>query len=655
MPRTDLLRPLPELLQSNASRHGEKVAFADSRRGVTHAELATRTGRIAGHLADLGVWPGDPVAVLLDGVAAVESTLAISRASAIAVPLDPGLDDAELAAVLADCGADTVITDADRAARVAGLADPPRTLVVSGDTDVPASCYEELAATDPATPPRDDLGLDDLAFLVHTAGVTGPRKGVLSTQRNALWSAAAAYAPVLGLSDEDSLLWPLPVHDGLGQHLCVLAATAVGASVLLAGAHSADELRQALAARRSTVVVGTPAVYRTLADLPGLSDMDAVRAGLVVGAAADADLRAGFERVFSAPLLEVYATTETCGPVALSWPGGDRDGRCLPVPGLSVRVVDPLTGTDVGAGQEGEVWVSGPNVMAGGYHDRPEATAAVLRNGWYRTGDLARRDESGYLAVTGRLADVVVVGEERVRPAHVEAVLRETGGVLDAAVTGRPDAELGAVPVAYVVVSGVDPVRLVDACRAVLPAAAVPVEVYAVPEIPRTAGGAVVRYQLADLPARLLEVAAATHDTLFEPVWEPVTGPAGEPGSFELVAVGAAASLVDTELTAGLTAVSPADLPGLLASRLAGDPAARLVVLARGAVHAGGYAPDPDLAAAWGHARGLRAAHPGRLVLVDADAVTEESVRAVVALGVGEVAVRAETALWPRFVPVPAG
>ena len=95
-----------------------------------------------------------------------------------------------------------------------------------------------------------------------------------------------------------------------------------------------------------------------------------LRAGLAVGAASDAELRESFAAAFSAPLLDVYATTETCGPVAMSWPRGDSDLRCLPVPGLSVRIVDPLTGTDMGTGQEGELWVSGPNVMAGGYHNR---------------------------------------------------------------------------------------------------------------------------------------------------------------------------------------------------------------------------------------------------------------------------------------------
>ncbi|HYQ67784.1 SDR family NAD(P)-dependent oxidoreductase [Actinophytocola sp.] len=432
MPRTDLLRPLPELLRAGAHRFGTRVAFADAALAVTHAELDERTARVAGHLTDLGVWPSDRVVVLLDGVPAVESILAIVRAGAIAVPLDPALDAEELARLVEDSGADTVITDAARLPLVTAL-DPVPLNVIE------AASLEKLATTEPAEPAGDELGLDDLAFLTYTAGTTGPRKGVLSTQRNVLWAAAAAYAPLLGLSEEDCLQWSRPVHEGLSW---LVAAIAVGASVRL----TADEA--------ATVVADARVVDGEIA---------------------------------------LYATTETCGPIALAWPG---DPRLLPVPGLSVRIVDPLTGVDLGTGQEGELWVSGPNVMAGGYHNLPDATASVLRNGWYRTGDLARRDESGYLTITGRVADLIPVGGEQVRPAQVEAVLRTIDGVFDAAVAARRDDDLGATPIAFVVAPGCDPAALLSACRERLPLAAVPVEIYAVPEIPRTAHGEVIRHRL---------------------------------------------------------------------------------------------------------------------------------------------------------------
>ncbi|MEU7528784.1 SDR family NAD(P)-dependent oxidoreductase [Saccharothrix sp. NPDC042600] len=493
MPRTDLLRPLPELLRSNAGRSGSRTAYADARRSVTHAELDVRTARLAGHLADLGVWPSDRVVVLLDGVSAVEAVLAVVRAGGIAVPLDPALADAELARLVEDAGADTVITDAAGAARVS-----PLNLVVDGDFPG-AHSFEGLVATEPSAPARDDLTLDDLAFLTYTAGATGPRKGVLSTQRNALWPAATAYAVQLGLTPDDRLFWPLPVHAGFSF---LVAATAMGASVRLASGLGPEELRRALADDRSTVVAGTPLSHAALLDTPRPGAVG-VRLGLVVGAV-EAAARDVFEEAFSAPLLTVYATTETSGPIAVSWPDGDPRRRCLPLPGLSVRVVDPVTGADLGPGQEGEVWVSGPNVMSGGYHNLAAETADALRGGWWRTGDLARRDESGYLAVTGRLADVVTVGDLRVRLDKIDAVLRAVPGVVDAAAAEGP--------VAYIVGSTVDSAAVVDACRAA--GVALPAEVHRVAAIPRTTAGTPIRHLLAGLPARLLGVATAEYGTL---------------------------------------------------------------------------------------------------------------------------------------------
>ena len=138
--------------------------------------------------------------------------------------------------------------------------------------------------------------------------------------------------------------------------------------------------------------------------------------------------------------------------VTMNWPHGTRPyGSCgLPMPGLAVRLVDPATGADAPPGGEGELWVRGPNVMRG-YHNKPEQTADVLVDGWYRTGDLARADVHGYLTISGRTKEMIIRGGENIYPAEVENALLGAPGVADAAVVGRPHADLGEVPVAFVV------------------------------------------------------------------------------------------------------------------------------------------------------------------------------------------------------------
>ena len=582
MLRTELVRPLSELLAEHADRLGTKIAFMDARRSVTYAELERRTRWVAGNLGARGVLPGDRVAIRVEsGVDFVECLLAVARASAIAVPVDPSCSERELARVLADSDAELVLTGVELAA---------------------------LTVREPITAARDDLELDELAFLQYTAGATGTPKGVLSTQRNVLWSLAASYGPVLGLSEVDVLATSTPLWYPPVTQLVVFGTVALGATAHL----TLDEPESV------TVLAGPPPMYRALPVPPAL------RAGVVFGPAPEWD----------APLVEVYGSTETCGPVAMTWPGAVC---AMPLPGLGVRIVDG--GADVATGQEGEVWVSGPSVMAGGYHNLPERTAASLRDGWYRTGDLARRDEQGYLRLTGRATDVITRAGERIHPKTVEAALRTV--VSDAAVIDRDG-----TPVAYVVMSTpATPDDLLTACDD-LPRAARPAEYYRTTHIPRTVGGAIVRHELPNQPAHLCALGAPPED-LHQPDWTPLhsTPELSVPeGRLDFGGPEAAPHRGDLRI---LPATDPAALAAEL-SAWQGTP--HLVIHTEGALP---VLPDDNPTPAHAELRELvRAAHtrhPGRITLVDTDSAGPLCVEG---LDEAEVAVRAGTVLVRRLVPV---
>uniref|UniRef100_UPI000AD1D374 type I polyketide synthase n=1 Tax=Streptomyces graminilatus TaxID=1464070 RepID=UPI000AD1D374 len=523
MTRDELIRPLPELLRAHAERSPSRVAYADDERDVTYAELERRTGRLAAYLAGAGVRRGDRVAILLGNrVEMVESVLAGVRAGAVGVPLNPRSSDAELAHFLADSGASAVVTDRAHLARLNRAGGPhDRTLVLLTGTDpVPSDApggtvlFEEAADAEPSVAPRDDLGLDEPAWMLYTSGTTHRPKGVLSTQRAALWSVAACYAPVFGLSPEDRLLWPLPLFHSFGHSLAILGVTAVGASARITGELLSPggllrELRTPHAALGGsyTVLAGVPAVYHQLvASAAGdTSPVPALRTCVVAGAPSAPALRRAVEDLLGAPLLDAYGSTETCGMIAVNRPDGPRvDGSCgPPAPGMDVRLVDPGSGNDVADGDEGEIWARGPSLMSG-YHHQPEATASALRDGWYRTGDLGRRVAHGHLVLTGRVSELIIRGGENIHPTEIEQALAHCPGVRDAVVVGRPHDVLGEVPVAYVVPGpdGFDPPRILAECRKRLAAYKVPVEIHEIAAVPRTASGKITRHAVLPAPAR---------------------------------------------------------------------------------------------------------------------------------------------------------
>ncbi|MER6664357.1 SDR family NAD(P)-dependent oxidoreductase, partial [Amycolatopsis japonica] len=580
--RAELIKALPLVLRGHADGFGEKVAFQDDKRAVTYGDLEARTRRLAGHLAGLGVRRGDRVMICLrNSVEMLESYLAILRAGAIGVPVNPASTDPELDYLLLDSEAVAVITDPVHTAaflRSPSLA-PGARLLVTGEVPAHPSvhAYQELAKTEPAEPARDDLGLDEVAWMFYTSGTTGEPKGVLSSQRNCLYSVAASYVPIPGLSADDRVLWPLPLFHSLSHIACVLAVTVVGATARIMDSPSGDEFLEAAWETEATFVAGVPTTYHYLLEARrqrGIT-LPALRIGLVGGAVAGAGLCRSFREGFEVPLVDAYGSTETCGAITMNPPGGVRvDGSCgLPVPGVAVRIVDPETGRDVADDVEGEVWVRGPNVTSG-YHNKPEVTAAAFRDGWYRTGDLASRDAAGYFTIRGRISDLIVRGGENVHPEEIEAVLRGAPGVADVGVAGRPHEVLGEVPVAYVVAdaSGVEIGAVLERCRRELSAFKVPEEVYEVADVPRTASGKIQRRRLADRPAALRYTASGSHDGVLRLEWVPAppTGTAGPaPTTWAFVGPAAAGGPFSSG-HAELAAAGAAEMTVLLAPAITG-------------------------------------------------------------------------------------
>jgi fatty-acyl-CoA synthase len=418
--------------------------------GVTtsYRDLEGRVAALAGSLRQAGTGPGDRVAYLGPSCPElVEVAFACARLGVIFVPLNARMPPSELRVFVEQSEPHILLAEQ-------GLAEVAYASAVD-----PATAVMEFVAGrgfgDPgAEPVAADLDAADTApvFLLFTSGTTGVPKGAVITDR-AVMAHAAATITGLEMSASDEVLTFTPMFHIAGLNLLTMPALCAGATVTI---HPHFDPAAALAEverTRSTLLLAPPAMTRQLAFHPcwDRTDLTSLRCVLTGGTTVtERSVRPWQER--GVPVVQSYGMTETGGTISLS-PIRDALASSLtagtPSLGADVRVVDP-SGQEVPVGSHGEIVVRGPSVMAE-YFQNPEATAQTVRGGWLHTGDVGYVDDRRYLHVVDRLKEVIIVGVSNVSPADLEAVLAESSDIDAAAVVGRPDDELGEVPVAFVV------------------------------------------------------------------------------------------------------------------------------------------------------------------------------------------------------------
>ncbi len=508
MLHTHLIASVPELLARHARERPDKIAYSDSSRSATYGSLASRTASIAAGLAALGLREGDKLALLLpNGVDWIEACFAGLRAGAVIVPISYEAVEGEVSYRLGDADCRIVVTTAARRDLVTKIAvglEHPLSVICAGDGVAANETSFESLAAQACGKPLDPTDIERASFIIYTSGTTGRAKGVLLTVRGMLWIAASCWAPIGGLTHEDTILSPLPLFHSYALNLSVLGALAAGASEHIMEKFSPQQALELLQTGRYTIFPGVPTMFHYImqrATELGVTSLGGVRLCISAGAIMPATLNRAFEEKFGVPLLDGYGITETSTMVTMNWLTGDRPmGSCgLPVPGLAVRIVDPTNVQDVPIGAEGELIVRGPNRMLG-YHNKPAETASALRNGWYHTGDLAKSDLNGFLTITGRIKELIIRGGQNIAPAEIEEVAVQHPQVLDCAVVGVAHATLGEAPHLFVVPAEgeLDIESLLAHCRQNLSSYKIPETTHVVSEIPRTGSGKIMRFKLVE-------------------------------------------------------------------------------------------------------------------------------------------------------------
>jgi acyl-CoA synthetase (AMP-forming)/AMP-acid ligase II len=404
------------------------------------------------------------------------------------------LNDLRPRAIIVDDASSGVVHGA------AGMDVPVWTVSVDASAMVSISGLEQGSRAVPDSPAADDP-----ALLLYTSGTTGLPKAVPLTHANVLLSALNIASHYTLTADDRSLV-VLPMHHGHGLIGATLSTLSSGGAVVVPPRFSASRFWTQFREHGVTWYTAVPTIHQILllrADADGAPDHGA----RFIRSCSDElapTVRQKVEQRFGAPVIEAYGMTETAHQVASNPlpPRQRKPGTVGFATGVEIAIVDDA-GVQLGPRRAGEVVVRGPIVMRG-YRNNPAANAAAfIGGGWFRTGDIGVLDDDGYLALTGRIKDMINRGGEKISPTEVDDVLLSDPDVAEAATFGVPDSKYGEeVSAAVVLRSDTDVAALQAFSNSRLAAFKVPKVIHIVPAIPKNATGKVDRRALAAMFAQ---------------------------------------------------------------------------------------------------------------------------------------------------------
>lgn len=511
------------------SGQARAVSYFDG--ALTYSDIDTTSDTLASWLLAHGVTRGDRVSVILQNIPQfLMMLIATWKIGAIPVPGNPMYRHAELARIFRDFEPSAVLCldscaeEVQKALSLADLSasallvtsprsfqtrDDPRVLVA---TSTPLPNVETLEAVlDRSTgdrPPEIEIDGDEIGLILYTSGTTGAPKGAMIRHRSLAFNGQAM-RELCDLHHDSRILAIAPFFHITGMVCHVATALSARATLILHYRVEPSLLLDIIREHRPTFTIGAITAYNALMNVPGIRPEDMTSfdriysGGAPIPPALIAELHARLDvRIHSA-----YGMTETAAHTHLA-----PYGAVIPIDpssgALSIGKVTPLTsakivaedGTELPAGEIGELVVRGPQIMAG-YWGKPDETAAALKDGWMHTGDVAFFDADGWFYLVDRIKDVIIASGFKVWPREVEDVLYAHEAVREAAVVGVADSYRGETVKAYVSLKPgftVEPDSLIAYCRQQLAAYKAPREVEIIDELPKTITGKIQRLVLRE-------------------------------------------------------------------------------------------------------------------------------------------------------------
>jgi fatty-acyl-CoA synthase len=475
---------LGQMLDRAAARFPDREAIVFRSERVTYRELQRRADAFARGLLALGLGRGDHVVLWMPNCVEWNvANLGIAKIGAVTVTCNSRYRAFEVEYVLRQSDAkalimvdrfavaridylailDELCPEARRAGGLPGARFPAlRHVVVLGE-EVPAGVVGFAAVERAGAGNGPDLGAiairpDDPVEMLYTSGTTGEPKGCLLSHGN-MYYKCRVYTDLHHWTEADRYLVPVPYFHIFGSMGGIAANCLVGSTQVLMDVFDAGEAMRLIEAEGVTIFSGVPTMFITVLGHPafGTHDLSSLRTGSIGAAPVPVEIMKKIldrETGLGMEALVVYGLTEATGGTHWTRAGDPLEKRVATVglrtPEIEDRIVDPVTGRTLPPGEEGEVCIKGPTLMLG-YYQKPEATAEKVRDGWLHTGDMGIQDADGYLRITGRVTDMIIVGGFNTYPAEIENFYLRHPGILDVSIVGVPDPILGEVVMAFVI------------------------------------------------------------------------------------------------------------------------------------------------------------------------------------------------------------
>lgn len=509
---------LVNCLLATVERFGDKPAIRDPMRELTFSQLLTFAQTIQRLIEKETSCPR--VGVMLPTTGAALGTIAgMLWAGRTFVPLNFLLQPVEIRRIVEDAGIDLIISTVHFQELLSQV--PVRTLYLEQLGLKRRYLWSKLRSA----PPAPAVGADDLAAIVYTSGTSGQPKGVCLSHGNFIFNARAIVEHIR-ITPEDRFLAVLPNFHVFGLTVLNFIPLIFGTAISCIPRFSPQEMHRVIVDDRVTLVIAIPSMFTALARLKTLDPADF--AHVKVAASGGEPLpRKAYEEVYARTgmrIIEGYGMTETSPIISSDPPWAHKVGTVgPPLEGVQIQLRDAqgqvisheaasvasaapaCTAPSANeACPEGELYVRGPLVMQG-YYRKPAETAAMIdTDGWLRTGDIVRVDADGYIRITGRAKDLIIVGGENVYPREIEEVLDRHPAVEESAVIGRQDGLRGEAVVGFVTLRegcSATTGELREFCRESLAGFKVPREIHIRADLPRGPTGKILKRDLPGLLA----------------------------------------------------------------------------------------------------------------------------------------------------------